>query len=113
MRHLPPAFGLLLIVSLPLAGRADLLAVPVAPPAAASLALPQRGDSQQGVLARYGEPQRRHPQVGGSSPAQPPITRWDYDRFSVFFEHQRVIDAVVPDAPAPLFDTDALRSDRR
>jgi hypothetical protein len=25
----------------------------------------------------------------------PPITRWDYAGFSVFFEHDRVIDAVV------------------
>ena len=32
----------------------------------------------------------RHPTVG-----QPPITRWDYNGFAVFFEHDRVIDAVV------------------
>jgi hypothetical protein len=27
-------------------------------------------------------------------PGQPPITRWDYAGFAVFFEHDRVIDAV-------------------
>lgn len=113
MRHLSPAFELLLIASLPLTGRAEELAMPATPTVTASISLPQRGDSQQVVLARHGEPLRRHPPVGGSSPVQPPITRWDYDRFSVFFERQRVIDAVVPDAPAPLFDTDQLRGDRR
>jgi len=41
----------------------------------------------------------RHPTVG-----KPPITRWDYPSFSVFFEHDRVIHAVAPanTAPAPI-----------
>jgi hypothetical protein len=32
--------------------------------------------------------------VGGSAVEQPPITRWDYPAFSVYFEHDRVIHAV-------------------
>lgn len=71
-------------------------------------ALPAKGDSQQAVLDRYGEPTMRHAAVGGGTPSQPPITRWDYPGFSVFFEHRHVVDAVVPDAPAPLFNTDEL-----
>ncbi len=31
--------------------------------------------------------------------AQPPITRWDYDAFSVYFENDHVIHAVVPSEP--------------
>jgi hypothetical protein len=41
------------------------------------------------VEAKFGAPQTRHDAVG-----TPPITRWDYAGFSVFFEKDRVIDAV-------------------
>jgi hypothetical protein len=41
------------------------------------------------VEAKFGAPQTRHPAVG-----KPAITRWDYANFSVFFEGERVIDAV-------------------
>jgi len=34
-------------------------------------------------------PAERHEAVG-----QPPITRWDYPTFSVYFENDRVIHAV-------------------
>jgi len=42
------------------------------------------------VEARFGQPANRHSAVG-----QPPITRWDYPGFAVYFEHQYVIHAVV------------------
>jgi hypothetical protein len=42
---------------------------------------PKRGSTMTEV--------EKHPTVG-----QPPITRWDYAGFSVFFEHDRVIHAV-------------------
>jgi hypothetical protein len=41
------------------------------------------------VEKHFGAPAEKHPTVG-----QPPITRWDYAGFSVFFEHDRVIHAV-------------------
>lgn len=85
--------------------RADYHALPASDAAAA---LPGKGDSQQAVLGRHGEPVTRHAAVGGGSTAQPPITRWDYPGFSVFFENSHVVDAVVPEAPAPLFNTDEL-----
>ena len=50
---------------------------------------PARGATMAAVEAKFGAPQTRHDAVG-----TPPITRWDYAGFSVFFEHQRVIDAV-------------------
>lgn len=50
---------------------------------------PARGASMKAVEARFGPPAARHPAVG-----QPPITRWDYPGFSVFFEHSHVIHAV-------------------
>ena len=53
------------------------------------------GLSQSQVRARFGEPEKRHAPV----PAQgtrlnPPITRWDYDGFSVFFERDIAIHRV-------------------
>lgn len=50
---------------------------------------PGRGQTMSAVQARFGEPASRHAAVG-----EPPITRWDYAAFSVFFEHDKVIHAV-------------------
>jgi len=50
---------------------------------------PSRGMSKSAVEARFGQPASRHTAVG-----QPPISRWDYPGFSVFFEHEYVIHAV-------------------
>lgn len=55
----------------------------------ASVELPRRGISMASVEERFGAPRTRHAAVG-----QPPITRWDYDGFSVYFEHQHVVHAV-------------------
>ena len=51
---------------------------------------PHRGMKMQQVESKFGEPTKRHATVG-----KPPITRWDYPQFSVFFEGYRVIHAVV------------------
>ena len=50
---------------------------------------PKRGSTMAEVEKRFGAPVEKHATVG-----QPPITRWDYAGFSVFFEHDRVIHAV-------------------
>ena len=50
--------------------------------------------SMTAVESTYGAPSQRHAAVGGSVAEQPPITRWDYPAFSVYFEHDRVIHAV-------------------
>jgi hypothetical protein len=57
--------------------------------------VPKRGLTMGEVEKQFGAPVTRHPTVGGGSPHQPPITRWDYNGFSVIFERDRVIDAVV------------------
>ena len=54
---------------------------------------PKRGSTMSEVEKHFGAPVTRHATVGGA-PHQPPITRWDYNGFSVFFEHDRVIHAV-------------------
>ncbi len=58
------------------------------------VARPARGMTMQTVESKFGTPAERHPAVG-----TPAITRWDYQNFSVFFENDRVIHAVVTSAP--------------
>jgi hypothetical protein len=55
---------------------------------------PRAGLSMTAVESTYGAPSQRHAPVGGSVAEQPPITRWDYPSFSVYFEHDRVIHSV-------------------
>ncbi len=50
---------------------------------------PTRGMTQASVESTYGAPQSRQSPVG-----DPPITRWEYADFVVFFEYDRVIHAV-------------------
>jgi hypothetical protein len=57
--------------------------------------LPTRGQTMAQVEARFGAPQERRAPVGGDRPQHPPITRWIYADFSVYFENDRVINAVL------------------
>jgi hypothetical protein len=50
---------------------------------------PTRGMSQQAVEASFGAPQDMREPIG-----DPPITRWEYAGFVVFFEYDKVIHAV-------------------
>jgi len=51
---------------------------------------PAHGTSMDSVLQRFGEPESRLSAVG-----EPPITRWNYANFTVYFEHHLVIHSVV------------------
>jgi hypothetical protein len=51
---------------------------------------PHRGMSHADVQARFGAPTARVAPVG-----EPPISRWTYPKFIVYFEHDRVIHTVV------------------
>jgi hypothetical protein len=62
---------------------------------------PKPGMSMTAVESSYGAPAQRHAAVGGASAQQPPITRWDYPAFSVYFEHDRVVHAVARHEQAP------------
>lgn len=80
---------LLLAVFAAGAAGAETLDLSTGDPAAA-IERPKRGSSMAAVQSRYGEPVVRHAAVG-----EPPITRWDYPGFAVFFEHDRVLHAVL------------------
>ena len=53
-------------------------------------ARPTRGMTQASVESRFGTPVSRQAAVGA-----PPISRWDYQGFVVYFEYDRVIHAVM------------------
>lgn len=50
---------------------------------------PSRGMTQSSVQSKYGSPESTRAAVG-----DPPITRWEYENFVVFFEYDKVIHAV-------------------
>ncbi|PTU73218.1 phosphodiesterase [Pseudomonas mangrovi] len=88
---------LLLLASLifPLSLHADVLQIPIGQQSSIDEhSLPTRGQRQGVVLERFGLPDQEHPAVG-----QPPITRWDYRDFSVYFESGVVINSVVHHRP--------------
>ena len=69
---------------------AQNLDMAVGEPSAAVAERPARGSNMSSVEAHFGAPITRHAAVGA-----PPITRWDYAQFSVFFEHDKVLHAVL------------------
>ena len=64
-------------------------------PATSSVPSPSRGLSMAQVETRFGEPTQRVGAVG-----EPPISRWVYPQFVVYFEGSYVIHAVARRAPA-------------
>ena len=79
---------LLLITALPL--NAQTLEIPLGEQGDPQLTqLPQTGESRRSVLERFGLADEEHAPVG-----QPPITRWDYREFSVYFEYDHVVNSV-------------------
>ena len=72
---------------------ADVLQVPQTGPTTAvpaGMEIPVRGMHMEQVEQMYGKPQAIDPPVG-----EPPITRWDYPDYSVYFEYSYVIQSVV------------------
>ncbi len=56
----------------------------------ANIPRPHRGETMNAVEKRFGSPVTKHAPVG-----DPPITRWDYAQFSVYFEYDRVLTSVL------------------
>ena len=52
--------------------------------------LPVNGQSKADVSAKYGSPAKKSSAVG-----DPPISRWDYDTYSVYFEYDLVLFTVL------------------
>ncbi len=50
---------------------------------------PKRGMSMDTVASNWGQPAEKNAAIG-----KPPISRWEYSTFIVYFENQNVIHAV-------------------
>lgn len=78
--------------------QADTLTMPEPEPEAtqqdSSVQVPGRGMTMTAVEEKFGSPDTKYDEVG-----DPPITRWDYPQFSVYFEYQYVIHSVVKANP--------------
>ncbi len=74
--------------------QADTLVIPdlrgEPPNSAQGVPRPARGMSMDQVVKKFGEPKQRLAAVG-----DPPISRWIYDRYTVYFERQTVLHSVV------------------
>jgi hypothetical protein len=60
-----------------------------------NVATPRRGMTMDQVSSKFGAPAAKIPAVG-----VPPISRWEYPGFIVYFEADYVIHAVVSSVPA-------------
>lgn len=96
-----PRALLIFALLLPFGVFADTLYIPIGQQGPGELHLPQLGDSQRSVLERFGLADEEHPSVGN-----PPITRWDYREFSVYFEHTHVINSVRHHQPGAATQTE-------
>jgi outer membrane protein assembly factor BamE (lipoprotein component of BamABCDE complex) len=59
------------------------------------VAMPTRGMTMDQVATKFGAPVTKVPAVG-----KPPISRWEYPGFVVYFEADHVIHSVVPNQVA-------------
>ena len=62
----------------------------------ADIATPSRGMTMDQVASKFGAPVTKVPAVGN-----PPISRWEYPGFVVYFEHEHVIHSVIATAGTP------------
>jgi outer membrane protein assembly factor BamE (lipoprotein component of BamABCDE complex) len=63
---------------------------------------PPRGMTMSQVASKFGSPVTKVPAVGN-----PPISRWEYPGFVVYFERDHVIHSVVSEAGAPASEPSA------
>jgi len=85
--------SLVLVLSLALPGASPVLAdvlLMEGIQSAPAINAPRNGITMERVRQQYGNPVTEHPAVG-----EPPITRWDYEDYSVFFENNLVLHSVI------------------
>ncbi|MEZ5472233.1 MAG: hypothetical protein R3E90_10660 [Marinicella sp.] len=54
------------------------------------VSVPAKSATMVQVRSHFGDPMHEYPAVGN-----PPITRWEYENFLVYFEHEHVITSVL------------------
>ena len=109
MNHRITALLCAALLALPLSASAETLLIERVQDENA-VALPTRGLSMAEVEARHGAPADRMDPRGGQKSQWPTIHRWVYPQFTVYFEQNRVIDAVLNKAdPTEIGPAPAIR----
>jgi len=82
---------------------ADVLKIPLSQQAAelADLPRPVHGQTATAVEATWGQPLSRRGPVG-----EPPISAWEYDHFTVYFERDLVLHSVLRHTPVAMPEAD-------
>lgn len=96
-RAIPMLLAVALLAAVAGTASADVLLVQRAQ-AENRAAMPARGMSMSEVEARYGAPSQKLDPRGGQKRQWPTINRWTYPAFTVYFEKNKVIDAVANQA---------------
>ena len=75
---------------------ADVVKIPVSEQAGylQDMERPQRGQTMASVEEKFGAPVSKHGPVG-----EPPISSWEYDNYTVYFESDRVLHSVLKHTP--------------
>jgi len=68
---------------------ANKMSVPVGGQTSQEIQKPKHGQSMQQIESEFGQPIEKSVTVG-----EPPITSWKYKKFTVYFEHNKVIHSV-------------------
>ncbi|MCK5810148.1 MAG: hypothetical protein KAH00_03620 [Cocleimonas sp.] len=62
---------------------------------ATNINIPKRGSSMKSVMKRYGKAKRTGRSRGRPTKKWPRITRWNYGKFTVYFERKTVLHTVI------------------
>jgi hypothetical protein len=89
-----PITPLILLAALAVPGLASAETLLIERVQEETMALPARGLSMEQVQSRFGAPSDRLDPRGGQKRQWPTINRWRYPNFVVYFEKNKVIDAV-------------------
>ncbi len=84
------SFSFILLLATSTFANAEVISIGKQSPNFDRSQLPQHGLSMAKVISRYGEPLEKSAPVG-----TPPITKWEYDQYTVYFEYEHVLKAVV------------------
>jgi len=92
--------SLLLLLILAPVTLAEEIAIPIGNQGINGLNLPKKGLTMTQVESEHGAAAVKHEATG-----QPPITRWEYDNYIVYFEGDRVIHSVLRHKPKAQYQT--------
>lgn len=92
--HIRKIATILLLSSLTANLHADVLLIERVA-AKSDMVVPKKSATMTQVRSQFGDPISESPAVG-----EPPITRWEYPDYVVYFEHQHVITTVLKKSKA-------------